>query len=338
MSNLGVDHRIETNSGFQTPFPLSSVPIGWESRSRSHTLPRTTSKSMRVVRFLTAESSVVIAEATGSLLSSRLLMQPSWIGSNYEMRNYSATFIVASASSILALIWALIRIEFKNNGADNYSTDKSDIELVNSNNYEEEVEIDNNNKDEGKMTEVNIENNGSGNLSRRWKQTKEILNPKHVILSFRAVVAKREVPGIRLQIILLMFVHILVHLEKLGVTKILFNFTQRMFLWDFEMFSYVSVAGMIAKPICVLLAVPFLAKFFHLLDTEIAIVGVTSMILSTICTGAILSPAGYYLSVALNVLSGAVSISIRSKMSRIIDPKEATLIFSALTTIEVLCP
>ena len=150
---------------------------------------------MRVVRFLTAESSVFIAQATGNLLSTQLLLQPSWIGSNYEMRNYSATFIIAIASSILALIWALIRIEFKNNATNNYSDDKSDIEVVISNNNEGETAINNNNEGEEDERKAIIEKNDSGNLSRRWKQAKEILNPKFVILSFRTVISQKGSSG-----------------------------------------------------------------------------------------------------------------------------------------------
>lgn len=41
---------------------------------------------------------------------------------------------------------------------------------------------------------------------------------------------------------------------------------------------------------------------------------------------------------ALGLMGDAANISVRSKMSRIIDSHEVTQIFGALTMIEVLCP
>lgn len=276
------------------------------------------SQSSRVVRFLFAEASLFLALASGNLMSSQLLKRPSWIGHGYEMRNYSATFLLGMCCSFICVIWTVLRVEFKNTEV---VDTPEDMDVVINNNNEGEEEI-----------KVLTESKGG------WALAKEVLNPKHVIRPFKTMVSRRDVPGLRLQIILLMICHITINLEKIGIAKIIFVFTQRMFFWNVEMFSFVSVAGMVTKPVTVLVIVPILAKKFKLSDIEIAIIGVTSIIVASICTGAVMSPMGFYISMALGLMGDAANISVRSKMSRIIDSHEVTQIFGALTMIEVLCP
>lgn len=275
------------------------------------------SQSNRVVRFLFAEAALFLALATGNLMSSQLLKRPSWIGHGYEMRNYSATFILGMGCSFICVVWTILRVEFKN--IETKDTPE-DMEAV----------INNNNEGEEEIKKVS---DGS-----RWTLAKEVLNPVHVIRPFQRMVSKRETPGLRCQILLLMICHITINLERLGMSKIIFSFTQRMFFWNVEMFSFISVASMVTRPVTVLVIVPILAKRFKLSDIEIAIVGVTSIIIASICTGAVLSPTGYYISIALGMMGDAANISVRSKMSRVIGSHEVTQIFGALTMIEVLCP
>lgn len=267
-----------------------------------------------------------LAQASGNLISSQLLKRQSWIGHKYEMRNYSATFIIGIVCSVLCITWTILRVEFKNSVPDQHTDNNPDLEVI----------INNNNEGEEKVDEVKQAK--AKRFSEKWRIAKEVLHPKHVLLSFQTVISKRDRPGVRLQIILLMICHIMINLEKLGVSKILFTFTQRMFFWDVEMFSFINVLGLIGRPITTLILVPVLAKVFKFIDIEIAIFGVVSMILQSICIGSILSPTGFYISIGVGLVSDAANISVRSKMSRIIDHHEVAQIFGALTTIEVLCP
>ena len=297
-----------------------------------------------MVRFLTAESSVYIAQASGNIISSQLLKRQSWLGGD-EIRNYSATFILGIVSSLLCILWTILRVEFKNTPIDVYTEDTSDVEVIIYNNNEGEAEPEDINFNGAKIENgKSVENDKhlkakpESNFSKRFQLIKDIANPKHIIASFQACISKRDRPGLRIQIILLMVSHIAINLEKVGMAKIMFSFVQRLYRWNYETWSYVSVVGTLLGPIMTLVFIPFLAKVCKLVEMEIALIGVTSLILSTISHGSILSPIGQYVSMALSSLSNSASISIRSKMSKVIGKHEVTQIFSALTTIEVLCP
>lgn len=280
-------------------------------------------KENRVVRFLTLEIAFFFALAVGNLLGGQLLKRQSWIGGN-ELRNYSATFLIGIVCSIISMVWTIFRI--KN---DTIVDDETKI-------------IENENLDDAN---INFDGaNEDGNESRKILSNNllhfifiDVLNPKRVIDSFKAIVAKRK-PGLRVQIILLMSAHIAIQLEQIGMWKIMFNYTQRMYYWNFEMFSFVSVIATLTGPIVTMIAIPFLSRVMKLSDIEMGLVGTVSMILATTCAGAILTPIGFYLRILFGSMGNAANIAIRSKMSKIIESNEATKIFAAMTTIEVTCP
>lgn len=281
----------------------------WVGMTLSHSYIATnTSTESRIIRFLILETALFFALATGNLLGGQLLKRHSWIGGS-EIRNYSGTFITGSLCAVISILWTVFRI-------------KGD--LVVSDDQEKVIEDEN------------------VNLRREEKSFFyflfiDVFNPKRVVDSFKAVFAKRE-SNIRTQIILLVISHLVIQLEQIGMYKILFNYTQRMYLWNFETFSFVTVIAGITGPIATMAAIPFLSKVIKLTDIEMSLVGTVSLILSTTFAGAILTPLGFYLRIAFGSLSNAANISIRSKMSKIIHTNEATKVFAAMTTIEVTCP
>ena len=270
---------------------------------------------------MTLEISFAFAIALGSLLGGQLLKRRSWIGGS-EIRNYSATFILGLVCSTISILWTIFRIKT------NPVTSEEQLSIVNSE-VNGEVEIQDENANEGEKQE------------KKQSFAKfilvEVLNPKRAIEAFKAVVAKRE-PGLRVQMILLMIAHIAIQLELIGMYKILFSYTQRMYFWNFEMYSFVLVITTVSTPVVSMVLIPFLSKIMKWSDIEMGLFGIVSSILSTLCAGSILSPLGFYLRILFASFGQSATVSIRSKMSKIVHADEATKVFAAMTSIEVFCP
>lgn len=304
---------------------------------------RTSTKANRVIRFLALETAFYFALAAGNLLGGQLLKRRSWIG-GAEIRNFSATFILGIVCSILSVFWTIFRIEID-------PVCNEDKGMIIDADADEEVDADPialANRDENANEDSDAKEMGGANEEEGGAKKGpivyffrflfiEVLNPKRVLDSFKLVIAKRE-SGIRNQIIFLMIAHIAINLEQIGMWKIMFSFTQRLYFWNFEMYSFISMISAINGPIVTMIAIPFLSKVCKLSDIEMCIVGTLSLILATLSIGSILTPIGMYLRIMFGSMANSANISIRSKMSKIIAKNESTKIFAAMTTIEVLCP
>ena len=214
----------------------------------------------RALKYFTFNIAYIIALAIGSLVSGQLLGHSSWIRGS-EIRNYSSMYIIGIFSAICSILWISFAVE---------SIDKS---APNENNQET-----NNNQEKEKIN--------------YRLMIKEIFDVKEIVLSFKNALAKHSRDS-RHQILILICAIVVLQLEQIGMDRILFSYTQRAYRWDFEMYSVVSSVSSVTGPVVSMIALPLLTKMFKFYDIEVALVGVVSLLLSTISIGSILTPTGF---------------------------------------------
>ena len=266
-------------------------------------------ESNRSLKFFAFEASYVAALAIGSLLSGQILGRSSWINGS-EIRNYSGTFLIGSISAMCSMSW----ISFGVHGIE--ESKNIDIKL-------DDNENNNETEEKSKLKYFDI--------------LKEMFNVKEIYHSFKYALSKHS-KARRNQILVLMVVIILIQLEQIGMYRVMISYTQRMYRWNYEMYSFVSTVASLTGPLISVIALTIFTKVFKLIDIETAMIGMVSLLVATTSIGSILSPFGFYFKIIFGSLSNMLNSSIRSKMSKVIDQNESTKIFAALTVMEVICP
>ena len=263
----------------------------------------------RALKFFTFDVSYVVGLSIGSLVSGQLLGQSSWINGS-EIRNYSSVYLIGACSALCSILWVSFGVRSIN-------------------------KLDNKLSDNGTGSERDSDEE-EGKISFR-DVIKEALNLKAIVLSFKNALAKHT-KSKQKQILILISAVIIIQLEQIGMYRILYSYTQRVYRWNYEIYSIVSTVSTVTNPVVSIITLPLLTKVFKLLDIEIAVIGMVSLLMSTIPIGSILTPAGFYCRIIFGVFASMLNPSIRSKLSKIIHPKETTKIFAAMTIMEVLCP
>lgn len=292
----------------------------------------------RIIRFMVVDLIYAFALMVSHILGGRLLANSSWIYGS-EIRNFSSIFIIGIICGIISVAWISFRIDNEKIGSEknvsNHNVSKENVSDTN-------VSTSNNNSIEDKPEENSgLEKNVEIKKSSNWNYFRFIflvLDPRNLVDSFKSIIVKRD-PGLRKQLILMISSYIIIQMHQIGMYMILFEFTQRVYFWDFEMFSYVSAIGNITNPIMTLIVTYCLSKFLKLSDVEMCIVGALSMFISNIFIGSIPHPIGLFVGrLVFGSITGIATTSMRSKISKIIHSNESTKIFAAMTTIEVIVP
>ena len=292
----------------------------------------------RIIRFMMVDLVYAFVLMVSHILGGRLLANPSWIDGS-EIRNFSSIFIIGIICGIISIAWILFRID---NGKILSKENVPDHNVSKENISDTNISTGNNNNIEDKLgensgLEKNVEIKKSSN-SNYFRFIFLILDPRNIIDSFKSIIVKRD-PGLRNQLILMISCYIIIQTHQIGMYVILFGFTQRLYFWDFEMYSYISAIGNITGPIMTLIATYCLSKLLKLSDVEMCIVGALSMFISNLFIGSIPHPIGLFVGrLVIGSITGIATTSMRSKISKIIHSNESTKIFAAMTTIEVIIP
>lgn len=310
---LGVNSLIFS---YIAPAVVGSLHAGM-TISFSH-IAATSTEMNRSLKFFALEVSFAAGLSIGSLTSGQILGLKSWIRGS-EIRNYSGAYMIGAMSALCAMLWIYFVVDMSGKQEEK----EKDVELNANKSVDEKGE-------EGKELEKECETKFS-------EIVKEMLNLKEIFNSFRNALSNHSKPK-RHQIIILMTIILVVQLDQLGTFKILFSFTQRVYNWDFEMFSYISTIALLTGPLITIVIMPTLTKVFKLVDIETALIGTVSLLFASISIGSILSSFGFYIKIMFGALANMLNPSVRSKMSKVINQSESTKIFAAMTIMEVLCP
>ncbi|XP_015789069.1 uncharacterized protein LOC107366004 [Tetranychus urticae] len=123
-----------------------------------------------------------------------------------------------------------------------------------------------------------------------------------------------------------------------GRARIHFDFSARVYQWDPMLITFINLLIILVPTLFTLVTAPILTKTLDYEDTTVGIIGSISLLLMNIVRGFFLQPQGFIASYLCGCLSGLVTISIRSIISKIIEEYEIGQIFSILSTLEHIFP
>jgi PCFT/HCP family folate transporter-like MFS transporter 1/3 len=149
---------------------------------------------------------------------------------------------------------------------------------------------------------------------------------------------KHRSDGKRGQIWILFISLPLIMLTINGSYIVLFQFVQKVFQWNAEIYSTVNSLVFIMTAITVATVVPILIKVFKVNDISLSIIGVLSLYIQNLIRGTILNENAFYLSFIFGSLAYVPPISVRAKLSHIVDKNEENKVFGLLATFETLTP
>jgi len=130
----------------------------------------------------------------------------------------------------------------------------------------------------------------------------------------------------------------LITLTNNGSNVVMFQFVQKVFLWDAQIYSIVNSSVLVMTSISVAIIVPILIKVLKVSDLSLSIIGVMSLYIQNIIRGTILNENAFYVSFIFGSLAYVPPISVRSKLSNIVDENEENKVFGLLATFETLTP
>ena len=150
--------------------------------------------------------------------------------------------------------------------------------------------------------------------------------------------SKKRENGKRGEIWILVISMTLITLTNNGAHGIMFQFVQRAFQWDAQIFSIVNASTLLLTSVAVILIVPFLIKVCKLSNMSLSIVGIFSIYMQNLIRGSILNAEAFYISYVFGSLAYVPPISVRSKLSTIVDQNEENKVFGLIATLETITP
>jgi hypothetical protein len=300
-----------------------------------------------------------IANPLGIFIGGKLISGP-FLGTNGQLHNYMIVFTIGLIAQILATIWIII-IRFEKSLAEteknfdqnyNHIKDENDRQIENAEKLIEwtderepllQKSIHENSLDIRVSEVLTIEENSrlgivfSDKKRRCFYIFNDLIDLQNIRDMFKTCTKHRS-DGRRGQIWILFISLPLIMLTINGSQIVLFQFVQKVFQWDAEIYSIVNSLVFIITAITVAIVVPILIKVFKVNDISLSIIGVLSLYTQNLIRGTILNENAFYLSFIFGSLAYLPPISVRSKLSNIVDKNEENKVFGLLATFETLTP
>ena len=207
---------------------------------------------------------ILTATPLGSIIGAYVLdLKP--LGDNRQLHNYSGVFLLSLCGFLLAVIWSIFTIN-----------EKKDLQKINlykteDNNLPEKNSEQKVNNQITTQTPMMSTTDSTEIVIKRYSDTKSALlgifdlsNLKDI---WGTISRKRENKG-RIQLWVLLFAMVFILLVCTGPQLILFQFCQRVYLWDFKEFSYINAVATITNSIGAGIVYQFL-NFFKLIEKRV---------------------------------------------------------------------
>ena len=270
-----------------------------------------TPKKYRFIKFVAWEVSVFIAGPTGVYVGGKLLGTGNYDRSN--LHNYQQVFITSTGCALIAFFWVLFVIN-ENQGTTKSTDMNSNKQKLDDSDQQKQVHQV---CDKFEMSKV-----------FDWKNVRDI---------YVTSVKVRPNRG-RLQIWLLMLSNFVLFLSDGKVLQIVFPFAEKVYNWDAKHFSDIRSLSSIIQIVTMTLIPPFLSTYLKLNESNLGIIGVTSMCLSNIAIGTVIAPLGLYLMYGLGSVAGMAYITVRALVSKIVCESESGKIFALQGALEQIFP
>ena len=149
---------------------------------------------------------------------------------------------------------------------------------------------------------------------------------------------KRRSDGKRGEIWILLMSLTVITLTNNGSNGVMFQFVQKVFEWNAEVFSIVNASTLLITSLSVVVIVPTLIKICHLSNMSLSIVGIISILSQNLIRGTLLNAEAFYVSYAFGSMAYVPAISVRSQLSTIVEQTEENKVFGLLATFETMTP
>lgn len=299
----------------------------------------------------------------GILIGGLILNSPA-IGTNGQLNNYIAVFIVCLVGQIISLIWVLIMINEKQQLKTEPTPVKASDGEISLNSLEtlkvqpdesggsikmedliqsevpknnEADEITENTKTEENAAVIKV-NYAEKYADEKWYEAlKYVFSIKNVRQMIVTSIKERPNNG-RAQIFLLLASEAIIILCFMGSGSILFQFVQKAYNWNSGQFSNWNAFGSIFSTLIMLFSVPILVKVLKCTDPILGVIGVSSLFIQILIRGSILYSTAFIAAYFMGAFNGIGHLSIRTRLSKIVGKDEIGQVFGFLSCIESLVP
>ncbi|XP_054156892.1 proton-coupled folate transporter-like [Oppia nitens] len=279
----------------------------------------TTPPHMRAIRMTFAEIAMALGTPLGTYLGG-IVLNTTPMFSNGQLHNYSGVYAIAGVTYVLALCWTIFMVN-----------EKRDIRLW-------EQRFRNSCDDNDVEFETRVENK-----IKRYDDYRHI-HPIKLLVNIKNVkemwstCAKPRANLVRIQIWLLFLSVSCYMLSHVGPIIFLFQFTQKVYSWNSQMYSNGSAISSFTIALATIIIAPVLIRVFKLKDTTLSLIGLLSYFAQNLIRGVVLTSNGFYYSILPGCLGSVGGIGIKSHFSKIVTPQEIGKVFSCLATIEAITP
>ena len=192
----------------------------------------------------------------GTTLSGKLLyMNP--ILSNKQLHNYLIVFLIAALINFLSLIWAFAMINEQKDRKEFY-------DKFSHGNNQQDVELSNVTSEP-----QDVDQNKTENYHRNHYKEYENENPIKLLFDCGNVIEivrtclKKRSNLVRAQIWLLFLSQLMFNTSTEGVNNFLFQFTEKVYQWNGEQFSYASSIFTLVMVVCMMTVIPLIIKVIN---------------------------------------------------------------------------
>ena len=283
-------------------------------------------QDQRAFRFLSLDifvnASVALAYYLGGVMLSAdkfILKTPA-----SALHNYADTFIIGGLCNVFLYFWIFFLIPPQSQELIN---NKSNLVIRVSDSS-------------GTVQNEEIIPGDFGNNGRErgcFSRLRDIFTLSHFKGAYETIVKKRPLNFHRTLWWMLLYLN-LITLPILGSIYIYYPLVEKLYQWDYVMYSRMQTVTQVMKPIATLLIIPSIFKFLKLRDLQVAMVGCMSAILGGIALASITRPTGFYIFMMVGCIQGMGAVGVRAFLTQFIPKDEISTLFSILLTFEVVQP
>ena len=275
-------------------------------------------QDQRAYRFLLLDicvnASVALAYYLGGVMLSAdkfILKTPA-----SALHNYADTFIIGGLCNVFLYFWIFFFIPPQSQELDLQVSDSS-----------------------GNIQDESIPGDFGNNGRERgcFSRLRDIFTLSHFKRAYETIIKKRPLNLHRTLWWMLLYLN-LITLPILGSIYIYYPLVEKLYQWDYVMYSRMQTVTQVMKPIATLLIVPPIFKFLKLRVLQVSMVGCMSSILGGIALASLTRPIGFYIFMMIGCIQGIGAVGVRAFLTQFIPKDEISTLFSILLTIEIVQP
>lgn len=278
----------------------------------------------RIKRFAILELIVIVAGPFGVFIGGLLIRQDlfpltEWAHHNGQLHNYHYVVLTALSLKAFSILYVLFT-QFRKRPKTISNDDESDPLMID--------------KKADKMKRKSRKHR----LRKYWKSIGDIFVMQNISESVQVCCRRRQNQR-HIFIWLLLVAMTMVSMIRVSLGAIVFQFVQKVFLWDASMYStYNAVLYITTHMFGLMVVTPGLTNLLHLSDSSIMMIGLLSLMAQNFLRGTIINVWVFFLSYLFGSLTSLVSVSIRAQLSRLIAADEQYRLFGLLTMMETISP